>query len=76
LLVTAHGTLDTNVRDRKSDRKYWESQTRREDDKLKGRVQIKVSGCWTTPKKERTKELHEKEKKRKKVLILNKMRKQ
>jgi hypothetical protein len=65
------------VRDRKPDRKYWESRTRREDDKPKSRVQFKVSGCWTTPKKERTRELHEKkEKKRKKALILNKMRKQ
>jgi hypothetical protein len=53
LLVIAHGTLDTNVRDRKSDWKYWESRTRRGDDKSNSRVQFKVSGCWTTPKKER-----------------------
>jgi hypothetical protein len=53
------------VRDIKSYRKYWESQTRRENDKLKSRVQFKVSGCWTTPKKERTRELHEKKEKKK-----------
>lgn len=61
LLLIAHGTFDTNMTDRNSDRKHWESRTGREDDKLNGRVQFGASGRWTSPKKEWTKQLASKE---------------